>query len=241
MQRRRWCALGACLLALVARGAGSAQEAQAPPPTVVVVSVDGVIDLGLSPLVARAVEEARARDAAALVVDINTFGGRVDAAVAIRDVLVNAPVRSVAFVNQRAISAGALIALACDTIVMVPGGTIGAAAPVTGTAEPAGEKALSYVRKEFRATAEIRGRPTAFAEAMVDESVEIAGVVAAGKLLTLTASEALEHGVSDHTAATLDAALAAAGLAGARVASLEPTWAEAVVRFLTHPVISSLL
>ncbi len=241
MQRRRWCALGACLLALVARGAGSAQEAQAPPPTVVVVSVDGVIDLGLSPLVARAVEEARARDAAALVLDINTFGGRVDAAVAIRDVLVNAPVRSVAFVNQRAISAGALIALACDTIVMVPGGTIGAAAPVTGTAEPAGEKALSYVRKEFRATAEIRGRPTAFAEAMVDESVEIAGVVAAGKLLTLTASEALEHGVSDHTAATLDAALAAAGLAGARVASLEPTWAEAVVRFLTHPVISSLL
>ena len=76
---------------------------------------------------------------------------------------------------------------------------------------------MSYMRKEFRATAEVRNRPPAFAEAMVDADVEIDGVIAKGKLLTLTTSEALEHEVADFMAATLDAALAAAGLPGAEV------------------------
>ena len=67
-----------------------------------------------------------------MLLDINTFGGRVDAAVAMRDTFLNAPVLTIAFVNQRAISAGALIALACDTLIMTKGGTIGAATPVVG-------------------------------------------------------------------------------------------------------------
>lgn len=85
----------------------------------------------------------------------------MDATVAMRDTLLNSKVRRVAFINQRALSAGALIALGCDTIVMGKGGAIGAAAPVIGGAgesRPADEKSVSYVRKEFRATAESRDR-----------------------------------------------------------------------------------
>lgn len=219
-------------------------RASAPPsarPFVVALTVDGVIDLGLAPFLSRTLQEAEEAGAAAVVLDINTFGGRVDAAVAMRDSLVNAPIRTVAFINQRAISAGALIALACETIVMTPGATIGAAAPVTGNAQPAGEKTVSYVRKEFRATAEIRNRPPAFAEAMVDDAVAIEGVVDEGKLLTLTASEALANEVAEHVAPDLAAALAAAGLPDAEIRRTSQTWAESVVRFLTHPVISSLL
>ena len=67
------------------------------------------------------------------------------------------------------------------------------------------------------------------------------GSIAKGKLLTLTASEALEHKVAELTARHLDAALAAAGIAGAEVRRARQTWAETLVRFLTHPVISSLL
>ena len=82
---------------------------QSSRPVVYAISIEGVIDLGLAPFLARTIREAKEAGAAAVLLDINTFGGRVDAAVAMRDALLNAPVRTIAFVNQRAISAGALI------------------------------------------------------------------------------------------------------------------------------------
>lgn len=78
----------------------------------------------------RTLTEAATQQAAAVILDINTFGGRVDAAVLIRDALLRTPVRTIAFVNKRAISAGALIALATTTVAMAEGGTLGAATPV---------------------------------------------------------------------------------------------------------------
>jgi membrane-bound serine protease (ClpP class) len=212
---------------------------------VYVISIEGMIDLGLAPFLSRILDEAQEAGAAAVVLDINTFGGRVDAAVAMRDALLTTPVRTIAFVNQRAISAGALIALACNTLAMSQGGTIGAATPVVsgggGESLPTDEKTVSYVRKEFRATAEARNRPPEFAEAMVDVDVEIAGVITKGKLLTLTTSEALEHKVADFRADTIEALLDAAGLAGAEVRSTRQTWAETFVRFLTNPIVASIL
>ncbi len=237
--------VAASLLLLIAAGVWGKSLAQAARPVVHVVPIEGMIDLGLAPFVARIIREAEDAGAAAVLLDINTFGGRVDAAVAIRDSLVNAPLRTIAFVNPRAISAGALIALATETIVMAGGGTIGAATPVVSSGgdqpQAADEKSVSYVRKEFAATAERRGRPTQFAEAMVDADVAIAGVVDKGKLLTLTTAEALEHKVADFTADTLSDALAAAGLPDADIRRAAQTWAETFVRFLTNPVVSSLL
>jgi len=234
-----------CVLTLSGEADMRRVTAQTTSPVVYVISIEGVIDLGLAPFLSRTIREAEEAGAAAVLLDLNTFGGRVDAAVAMRDTLLNSPVRTIAFVNQRAISAGALIALACDTLIMTRGGTIGAAAPVvgggTGETRPADEKSVSYVRKEFRATAEARNRPPEIAEAMVDADVEVAGVIAKGKLLTLTASEALQQKVAELTADTVDAALEAAGLPYAEVRQTRQTWAETLVRFLTHPVVSSLL
>jgi membrane-bound serine protease (ClpP class) len=208
--------------------------------------IDGVIDLGLAPLVSRVLNEATEAGAAAVILDINTFGGRVDAAVLIRDALLHAEVPTVAFVNKRAISAGALIAIAAERIAMADGGTIGAATPVTtgalGAAPlPAAEKTVSYMRKEFGATAEARKRPPLLAEAMVDTDVEIKGVIDKGKLLTLTTDEALQHKLADFRANNIEAVLQTLGLSGAEVRHAKPTWAEALVRFLTNPVMSSLL
>jgi membrane-bound serine protease (ClpP class) len=225
----------------------AASESTRPPQLVVFVArLDGVIDLGLAPFVERALDEAAAAGAAALILEVNTFGGRVDAAVLIRDALLRARVRTVAFVNKRAISAGALITLAAETIAMAEGGTIGAATPVAigapgGPAQPVAEKTVSYMRKEFRATAESRKRPPLLAEAMVDPDVEIAGLVAKGKLLTLTTEEALKHGIADFRADSVDAVLGAVGLPGAQLRRATETWAETLVRFLTHPVVTSLL
>jgi membrane-bound serine protease (ClpP class) len=223
-------------------GFGFAQKTN----VVYVAPIEGMIDLGLAPFVQRVLNEATQEGAAAVILEINTFGGRVDAAVLIRDALLNARVPTVAFINKRAISAGALISLAAEKIVMANGGTIGAATPVQmgqpgAPAQPVEEKTVSYVRKEFRATAEARKRPPLIAEAMVDADVEIPGLIQKGKLLTLTTEEALKHKVADFRAETLESVLEKLGLAGAQTRRVSPNWAEDLVRFLTNPIVSSLL
>jgi membrane-bound serine protease (ClpP class) len=227
-------------------GAVAAAASQDDRPVVHVVPIEGIIDLGLAPFVQRVLDEATAGKAAAVVLEINTFGGRVDAAVQIRDALLGAKVPTIAYVNRRAISAGALISLAAEHLVMAPGATIGAATPVMagspgGGSQAASEKSVSYVRKEFRATAESRKRPALIAEAMVDADVAIPDLIEKAKLLTLTTEEALEHKVAERRAEDLEAALAQLGIRNAELRRATPNWAENVVRFLTHPVLSSLL
>ena len=215
-------------------------------PVVFVMPIEGIIDLGLAPFVQRVLEEAAERHAQAVILAINTFGGRVDAAVLIRDALLESQVQTVAFINKRAISAGALISLAAEKIAMADGGTIGAATPVQiglpGTpAQPVEEKTVSYMRKEFRATAEQRNRPQLIAEAMVDADVEIPDVIEKNKLLTLTTKEALSLKVADFQANSLEAVLQSLELENAEIQEASETWAETLVRFLTHPMVSSLL
>lgn len=241
-RRTRASVLALCLLcAALPAAMGGAQGARG---AVYVARIDGMIDLGLAPFVRRVLDEATAAGAAAVVLQINTFGGRVDAAVLIRDALLTSPLATVAFIDKRAISAGALISLAAKTIVMADGATIGAATPVQAGAEgaqPVSEKTVSYMRKEFRATAESRGRPPLIAEAMVDPDVAIAGLIEKGKLLTLTTTEALKHKVADARADDLQAVLGHLGLGGAEVRRMSENWAEHVVRFLTNPILSSVL
>jgi len=219
---------------------------QAQQPIVYVVPVEGMIDLGLAPFIQRVLDESEKESAKAVVLAINTFGGRVDAAVVIRDALLESKVPTVAFINKRAISAGALISLATKTIAMADGSTIGAAMPVQmgapgAPAQPVAEKTVSYMRKEFRATAETRKRPTLVAEAMVDADVEIKGVIDKGKLLTLTTEEALKLKIADFRANSLELVLESLKLADADVRRVSETWAESLVRFLTNPAVSSLL
>ena len=240
--RRLW-TTGLGLLVLLASGR---VVLTGQTPVVYVAPIEGMIDLGLAPFVQRVLSEATKEGARAVILEINTFGGRVDAAVLIRDALLNARVPTVAFINKRAISAGALISLAAEKIFMANGGTIGAATPVQmgqpgAPAQPVEEKTVSYVRKEFRATAEARKRPPLIAEAMVDVDVEIPGLIEKGKLLTLTTEEALKHKVADFRAENLESVLEQLGLAGAQVRRVSPNWAEGLVRFLTNPIVSSLL
>jgi membrane-bound serine protease (ClpP class) len=237
-----------CLVCLCWAGVTYAQnQAGAGGKEVVVVAqIEGMIDLGQGPFVARVLDSATAAGASAVILDVNTFGGRVDAAVLIRDHLLRSKLLTVAFVNKRAISAGALISLAAEKVVMASGATIGAAMPVqmgqpNEGAKAVEEKTVSYLRKEFRATADARQRPGLIAEAMVDADVEIEGLIAKGKLLTLTTAEAIAHKVADFEADDLTQVLSKLGLAGAEVRHMDENWAERVVRFLTHPVLSSLL
>ncbi|MCB9250272.1 MAG: nodulation protein NfeD [Ignavibacteriales bacterium] len=210
-------------------------------PKVYVAEIDGMIDLGLAPYVKRIVNEAEINSASAIIFKINTFGGRVDAATKIKDAIINSKVKTVAFIDKRAISAGALISLSCDKIYMVPGASIGATTVVDQAMNKQSEKAQSYMRAEMRATAERTGRRTDIAEGMVDETVEVEGLVDSTKLITLTSAEAVKYGIADSIITDMDSLLASMNLEEAELITSKSNWAEDFIRFLNNPVITSIL
>ena len=212
-----------------------AQESTDGPAAVYLLPIEGAIEPGLAEFVARVLREAEADDAVVLI-EINTFGGRVDAATEIRDLIgrMNSPV--IAFVRDRAWSAGALITLAAPNVAMAPGSSIGAAEP-----QPMDEKAVSALRAEFEATAARHGRDPGIAGAMVDADVAIDGIIEEGKILTLSADRAAELGFTDTIARTRTEVLDFFGYADLPVVEFEPNWAERIARMITEPTISSLL
>lgn len=199
------------------------------------------IDLGLVPYVERIISEAEKNSADLIVFKINTFGGRVDAATQIKDAILNSSIPTVAFIDKRAISAGALISLSCQTIIMVPGASIGATTVVDQQGQKVSEKYQSYMRSEMRATAERNGRPTDVAEAMVDERIVIEGLTDSTNLVTLTSEEAVEWGIADEVSSELIESLEKLGYEKPRLITIEESWSESLLRFLNNPIITSLL
>src|SRR5690606_28133766 len=161
-------------------------------------------------------------------------GGRIDAAERIVDAIRQSPVEVVAYINPRAWSAGAMIALAADQIWIAPGGALGAATPVDGSGTKAAEKMVSAMRAEVRSLAEARGLSAAIAEAMGDESLGVEGLAAPGQLLSRTANQAMAVGFAEGDAATRDDLLGSFELSNAQISALEPNWVENLVRFLTN-------
>ncbi|MBM4170669.1 MAG: nodulation protein NfeD [Ignavibacteria bacterium] len=204
--------------------------------------IEGDIDLGLAPYIRRVVEEAEKNFAQAILFKINTFGGRVDAATQIKDAILNSKVRTIAFVDKRAISAGALITLSCEKIVMVPGASIGASTVVDQAGQKQSEKYQSYMRSEMRATAEKNKRRTDIAQGMVDETIVVPDLQDdSTKLITLTSEEALKFGIADTILSSIAEVERFFNYEDADIITIDSNWAEDVVRFLNNPIISSLL
>lgn len=197
---------------------------------VFVIDIRNAIGKGLKEYISRGINSAERSNADAIVFDIYTPGGALDATRDIIDQIFYTRIPTIAFVNNEAISAGAMIALACDQIVMRPDGVMGDAAPVTIAGQEVGEKAVSYVRGRIRTSAENQGRNSDIAAAMVDkdlilvkratgeiealtqteydeekeDDVEMKILVNSGKLLTLTTKEALDLGFVDAKADKID-------------------------------------
>jgi membrane-bound serine protease (ClpP class) len=235
---------GVVVAALPAAGAALAGALPGPSqqtPMVHRIPVTGAVELGLAPFVERSLAEAEAAGADLVVLEIDTPGGRIDAAWQIVDAVRESTIPTAAYVNHRALSAGAMIALAADEVYMRPGSSLGAATPVDSKGNRASEKMVSAMRAEFRSLAEGQGIDPRIGEAMVDESVAIEGLVDEGKLLTLTTEEAVRVGVADAAVDGWDELLARAGAAGAATVDARPNWAEKLVRFLTHPLVAPML
>lgn len=204
------------------------------------VPVHGVIELGLAPFIARSIQDAEKAGARAIVLDIETPGGRVDAAQQIVNALKESKIPTYAFVNRRAFSAGAMIALATDRVYMRTGSVMGAATPVDGGGTKAPEKIVSAMRSEMRALAEAKGLDPRIAEAMVDEEIEIPGVDEKGKLLTLTTAEAVRVGYATEVA-DWNGLMTELRVPNAPVHEARVNWAEKLVRFFTHPMVAPML
>jgi len=235
--RRPFSALAFALGAMASSGALAAAHGQG---AVYRVPVTGVVELGMAPFIERSLEEAAEQGMRAVILDMDTPGGRVDAAERIADAISDSSVPVYTLVNRRAFSAGALIALSTQGIYMRPGSVIGAATPVDGAGETAPEKIVSAMRSEMRALAEARGLDPRIAEAMVDPDIAIEGIDEAGKLLTLTTEEAVRVGYATEVE-DMPELLALLDAQGAQVVTSAPNWAEGVVRFFSNPVVAPFL
>jgi membrane-bound serine protease (ClpP class) len=228
------------LVCLVAGAASAFTPALAAPGAgadggVIVVPITGTIDDGMAHLVERAVADAKADHARAIVLQVNSFGGLVSSGTEIRDALLDSPVPVDAYVT-RAWSAGALVTLAASRIVMAPGASMGAAQPIPKTV-----KTVSAVRSEFESTASRFHRNPLVAAAMVDAGVDAAAYKAPGTILTLTADRALAAGYSEATLPTFDDALGRFGLGGLPRTQASYTFGENLARFATNPDVSGFL
>lgn len=191
--------------------------------------------------VEKAMEEAQRVKADIIVVHLNTFGGALNDADKIRTAFLQSKVPVWAYVDNNAASAGALIAIACDSIFMHSGSSIGAATVVNGTGEVQPDKYQSYMRSMMRATAEANGRRPDIAEAMVDPDVCVPGIVDSGKVLTFTTAEAISHGYCEARAESIQELLAHAGVKQYVIREQRYTALQKFIGFLVSPVVSGLL
>ena len=204
----------------------------------------------------QAFEQADSLKADIFLIHMNTYGGTVLDADSIRTKILQSKIPVYVFIDNNAASAGALISIACDSIYMRSGGSIGAATVVNQTGQAMPDKYQSYMRSIMRSTAEahgkyavIEGKDTTYmwrrdpkiAEAMVDERVYIEGLIDTGKVLTFTPSEAMENGFCEGIAEDIPEVLGKVGVEDYTLVEYEPSWIERIIGWLVHPIVSGIL
>ena len=188
-----------------------------------------------------AFEEAEKAGADIMLIQLNTYGGLLESADSIRSKILESPIPVLVFIDHNAASAGALISIACDSIYMVRGATIGAATVVNQTGEVVPDKYQSYMRAMMRSTAESTGRDPDIAQAMVDPRIRIEGVIDSGSVLTFTATEALKFGFCEGIVESVDDVLSLAGIKDYEIVELELRPRDKIIGFLINPIVSGLL
>jgi membrane-bound serine protease (ClpP class) len=192
-------------------------------------------------LTSNAIDEAHNIGADIIFIEMNTYGGLVDAADSIRTKILRSKIPVYVLIQNNAASAGALIAIACDSIYMQAGSTIGAATVVDQTGQQVPDKYQSYMRKKMRSTAEINGRNPDIAEAMVDPDIYIPGVIDSGKVVTFTTVEAIKHGFCDAQLESLQEVMERLGIVNYQVIEHQITVTERIISWLINPFISGIL
>lgn len=201
------------------------------------------IEKGLHAFLQRAFKEAEQNQADAIILDIHTPGGFTNAAGNIAKLMDATNIRTIAYINKDALSAGAFLALHADEVYMTPNGTMGAAGIIEQSGKDADKKVQSAWIKQMKAAAETKaGRDPIYAMAMADKDIDLPELGSPkGEFLTLSAKEAEQVKYSQGTAATLQDVLQATQLNDHEMIQVEPTFFEHVARFITNPIVIPIL
>ena len=236
---------------------GTSLFADSQIPLVYKIELKRGIDPTSSLYFTKGLSEAKEKNADAILLHLNTYGGTLIDADTIRTAILYSPIPVYVFIDNNAASAGALISIACKKIYMRSGANIGAATVVDQAGEVLPDKYQSYMRSTIRATAESHGRDTIItaqdtvikwvrdphiAEAMVDERIIVPSVSDSGKVLTFTAQEALEHGYCDGIAESVDEVITKhLGYKEYQITQYKPKWYDSLKGFLMSPVLQAIL
>jgi membrane-bound serine protease (ClpP class) len=231
--------LAALSLVLVFAMSGSAQDTK---QKVMIMEIKAEIDPRMTRYVMLALDHARSIEADIVIVEMDSYGGVLTDAKEITQMIMDYKKPIWVFINSDAASAGALISIACDSIYMSPGASIGAATVVNGTdGSEAPDKYQSYMRSIMRSTAEENGRDPRVAEAMVDERTVIDSVTQAGKVLTLTTTEALKLNYCEAKVSSIGDILERNKVERYDLETFELGVTERIIAFVLNPFISGLL
>lgn len=217
-------------------------KAQDTPKKVYTFKIDNNIDPAMNRRVKVAMEEAERLESDLIFIEMDTYGGAVTDADEIRTRILEAKTPVYVFINKDAASAGALISIACDSIYMAPGASIGAATVVNGVdGAAAPDKYQSYMRSMMRSTAEAKGRDPKIAEAMVDEKIEVEGISDAGSVITFSVSEAMKYGFCEGEFGSIEEILQSQGIRNAELIAYEEDTVDKIIAFFLSPAISGVL
>lgn len=209
---------------------------------VMVMEIKAEIDPRMTRYVKLALAHAEKTKADYIIVDMDTYGGILTDAKEIVDMIMDVKKPIWVFVNSDAASAGALISIACDSIYMSPGASIGAATVVEGVGgEAAPDKYQSYMRSIMRSTAEENGRDPRIAEGMVDQSIAIDSVKEAGKVITFTTSEAIENGYCEGKVDSIEEILKKNNVTNYDIETFRLGATEKIIAIFLNPFISGIL
>lgn len=208
---------------------------------ILVMEIKDVIDPRMHRYVDLALMEAGLMKADVVIIEMDTYGGILTDAKEIVDKIMHFKKPVWVFINSDAASAGALISIACDSIYMAPGASIGAATVVDGDGQKAPDKYQSYMRSIMRSTAEENGRDPRIAEGMVDEEIEIKGIKEKGQIITFSTSEALQNGFCEARVESIEEILKRNGVNNFTIRKFELGLAEKIISIVLNPFISSIL
>lgn len=208
---------------------------------VFVMKIDSEIDPRTNRYSKLALEKAEEIEADVVVLEIDTYGGAVNDADDIRTRMLEFEKPILVYINRDAASAGALISIACDSIYMAPGASIGAATVVVATGQAAPDKYQSYMRSIMRSTAEANGRDPKIAEAMVDQEIEIDSITEAGKVLTFSTSEAIKNGFCEGEVESIEEILELNGIEDYELIEFRLSASERIIKVFLNPFISGIL
>ena len=209
---------------------------------VMVMEIKEEIDPRMLRYVKLAIDHADKTKADYVIVEMDTYGGVMTDAKEIVDVIMDFKKPIWVYINSDAASAGALISIACDSIYMSPGATIGAATVVEGNGgQEAPDKYQAYMRGIMRSTAEKNGRNPRIAEGMVDERIVIDSIKQEGRVITFTTSEALKFGYCEAQVESIEEILKRNNVKDYEISTFKLGTIEKIIAFALNPFISGLL